>query len=70
MSFTYSQAAILYIFRQQNGTQVAYALDTWGYKAVIGGSENADITVTIGSNHAVTVTNAKVNNVQCIAIIM
>ena len=70
MSFTYSQSAILYIFRQQNSSRVVYALDFWNYKAVMGGTENADITVTVASSHAVTVSNAKANAVQYIAIIM
>ena len=69
-SLTYSQAALLFIFRQQTGVNVGYAFDEWGYKSVIGGSENADITVTVSSNHTVAISNAKTNAIEYIAIIM
>lgn len=74
MTFAYTQAALLYIFRKQNSTSVVYAFDSWGYASVVGGAESTDITVTIASaspesSKSVTVSNAKNGLVQYMIII-
>ena len=74
MTFAYTQAALLYIFRKQNSTSVVYAFDSWGYASVVGGVESTDITVTIAStlpesSKSVTVSNAKNGSVQYMIII-
>ena len=69
-TFSYSQSAVLYIFRQQGNIHVGYAFDTWGYASVIGGVESSDVVISISSSKTVTISNARSGAVMYLAIIM